>query len=156
MRKSQESCWIPLLMRCYRLSLVAYPASFREHYANDMVQVFRDCSSDAYRQQQTRGLFLLCLYTLTDLIITAGRERLSNFGSRPHVHGSTKMPYSITDSDYPFAERLTEVLEREPAYYALLIHMNASRGQHRCRQPGLRWRSNRSCDNLRALPRAYP
>ena len=58
--------------RLYGLLLFAYPAEFRREFADQMLQVFRDC----YRTEaRARSLPSFWLRTLVDLVITAAQER---------------------------------------------------------------------------------
>jgi lipopolysaccharide/colanic/teichoic acid biosynthesis glycosyltransferase len=65
----------------YRLLLAVYPAGFRRTYGPHMLQIFRDCCRDAYRQGGILGLGELWLHTLGDLGMTAVQEHLQK-GSR--------------------------------------------------------------------------
>ncbi len=56
----------------YRCLLYAYPAEFREEYAVEMGQVFRERCREAARGSES--LFRLCLVTIQDLVWTAAKE----------------------------------------------------------------------------------
>ena len=66
--------------RIFQLMLFVYPREFRREFGPDMAQVFRDC----YRAEETTngslGICFLLLHTLVDLVRTAPREHLENFG----------------------------------------------------------------------------
>jgi hypothetical protein len=99
----------------YRLLLVGYPASFRRRYGPEMAQVFRDCVRDA---SQNGGLLGLWVRTLGDLLASVPAEHLSALQS---VERSKIMTRNTGVENHPFAERLAQVLDREPTYYQLLI-----------------------------------
>ena len=48
-----------ILVRIYRLLLVAYPASFRREYEQEMISVFRDMAEAAWRRGRRAGLLWL-------------------------------------------------------------------------------------------------
>jgi hypothetical protein len=52
----------------YRLLLSAYPQAFRQEYGSQMLQVFRDLSIRAYRENGSDGIFRLWALTFLDLI----------------------------------------------------------------------------------------
>jgi Flp pilus assembly protein TadB len=55
--------------------MLAYPASFRRRFADEMALVFRDCCRDAYRQRGVWGIVLLLPPTLIDVARSAFRQR---------------------------------------------------------------------------------
>jgi hypothetical protein len=59
----------------FRLLLCVYPTSFRRVYGLRMMRVFRDSCRDVLQQRDLKGLALLWLQTLYDLIINAYLER---------------------------------------------------------------------------------
>jgi len=107
--------------RLYRLLLKGYPASFRRRYGSEMAQVFRDCVRDA---DQSGSLLGLWVRTLGDLLTTVPAEYLSALQS---VERSKIMAWNTGVENHPFAERLAEVLDREPTYYQLLISTEPTR-----------------------------
>jgi hypothetical protein len=63
--------------KLYGLLLLAYPREFRRKFAHEMRQVFRDC----YRLEVSRrSLPGFWLWTVSDLVVTAAKERV--YGSR--------------------------------------------------------------------------
>ncbi len=60
----------------YRCLLYAYPAEFREEYALEMGQVFRERCREAARG--SGSLVRLCLGTIRDLVWTAAKEHATN------------------------------------------------------------------------------
>ncbi len=70
-------------VRAYRVLLRAYPASFREEYAGEMTQVFRDVSTDAWRRRGAPGLMTAWLRVLGDLAVTAIGEHVAELQRRP-------------------------------------------------------------------------
>lgn len=60
----------------YRRLLVLYPASFRQVFGSEMVQVFRDSCRQAEQERGSCGLLDLWLSTVPDLVFTALAERL--------------------------------------------------------------------------------
>ncbi|MBN1814351.1 MAG: hypothetical protein JXA14_21100 [Anaerolineae bacterium] len=107
--------------RAYRLLLVGYPASFRRRYGPEMAQVFRDCVRDA---RQHGGLLGLWVRTLGDLLATVPAEHLAALQS---IERSRIMTWNTGVENHPFAERLAQVLDREPTYYQLLISTEPTR-----------------------------
>src|SRR4030095_3097031 len=69
--------------RIYELLLLAYPAEFRREYGLQMTQVFRDCCREQHQQGNT--LAGVWFHTLTDLIQSALKERMDNFGKEDSV-----------------------------------------------------------------------
>ena len=58
--------------KLYGLLLLAYPPDFRRKFGNEMLQVFREC----YRREVSRrSLPSFWLWTLSDLVVTAMKER---------------------------------------------------------------------------------
>jgi hypothetical protein len=86
-----------------------------------MAQVFRDCVRDAC---QGGGLLRLWVRTLGDLLTTVPAEHLAALQS---VERSRMMAWNTGAKDHPFAERLAQVLDREPTYYQLLISTEPTR-----------------------------
>jgi hypothetical protein len=62
-------------IRIYAALVKAYPASFRKEYADEMVLVFRDVATEAWRRRRHIGLLVVWLRVLGDLIRTAPKER---------------------------------------------------------------------------------
>jgi hypothetical protein len=56
-------------VRVYQWLLGACPRDFYQAYSKEMVQVFRQCCLDAYRQRGRRSVLRLWLPTLIDLLI---------------------------------------------------------------------------------------
>lgn len=107
--------------RLYRLLLMGYPVSFRRRFGPEMAQVFRDCARDA---NQHGGLLRLWIRTLGDFLATVPAEHLAALqgGERSSV-----MAWNTGVEDHPFAERLAQVLDREPTYYQLLVSTEPTR-----------------------------
>src|SRR5215213_271041 len=61
--------------KLYRLLLLAYPPEFRAKFADEMVQVFRDCYRVETRRRSWPGFWL---WTLFDLVVSAAKERASD------------------------------------------------------------------------------
>ena len=61
--------------RVYRVLLRAYPGDIRQRYGEEMVGCFSDACRDAVRSNGPRGLAALWLRTLSDLTLTALKER---------------------------------------------------------------------------------
>jgi len=66
---------LALALAVYRGLLCLYPAAFRQHFGDEMIQVFRDGCRAARSQGGRRGLVTLWLVTLPDLMVTAAKER---------------------------------------------------------------------------------
>lgn len=62
--------------RVYGFLLLAHPRGFRDAYAREMVQTFRDCYRDAREQRGAPGVALLWVSLLGDLARAAAGERL--------------------------------------------------------------------------------
>lgn len=73
---SQDAFPIALSVRIYTLLLAIYPYTFRREFGVQMVQVFQDKCRTNYKCRGARGLFLLWLATITDLLVTAFKERI--------------------------------------------------------------------------------
>jgi hypothetical protein len=58
----------------YRLLLAAYPAAFRNEFAEVMTQLFRDTALDGYRRHGLLGLSAVWLRTLADFTFSVFRE----------------------------------------------------------------------------------
>ena len=71
--------------RIYELLLFAYPAEFRREYGLQMTQVFRDCCREQDRKGNTLGLAWVWFHTLGDLVQSALKERMDNFGKEDSV-----------------------------------------------------------------------
>jgi glutamine synthetase adenylyltransferase len=117
--------------RLYRLLLTGYPASFRRHYGPHMAQVFRDSARDAWHRRGLLGLMALWTHTLSDLVATVPQEHLAELratSAAPYgAERSIVMALNTLGEYHPFAERLAEVLDREPSYYQLLISTEPTR-----------------------------
>jgi hypothetical protein len=107
--------------RLYCALLLAYPRSFRQRFGPEMAQVFRDCVRDAH---QKGNLLELWARTLGDLLATAPTEHVAALQS---TERSRAMPWNTGVTDHPFAERLAQILDREPTYYQLLISTEPTR-----------------------------
>jgi len=68
--------------RIYERLLRAYPEAHRQAYGAAMSQLFRDQCRDAWNEAGRRGLALLWLRVLPDLVSTSIFERLSALGER--------------------------------------------------------------------------
>lgn len=62
--------------RIYRCLLLAHPRSFRDAYAQEMIQTFRDCYRDAVQQGGPIAVVQLWAGLLYDVAAAAPRERL--------------------------------------------------------------------------------
>lgn len=70
-------------MWLYRLLLAAYPASFREEYGPEMVQVFRDTARDEHRRRGLVGLLMVWLRTLADFSVSVVRQHREQAAAVP-------------------------------------------------------------------------
>lgn len=66
---------VALSARLYRQCLRLYPATFRRAYGQEMARAFRDLCRATYQQAGARGVALLWLPMLSDLIVNALGER---------------------------------------------------------------------------------
>jgi hypothetical protein len=101
--------------------LLAYPRSFRQRFGPEMTQVFRDCARNACQRGNLLGLWAR---TLGDLLATVPAEYVAALQSTKR---SRMMSWNTGVEDHPFAERLAQVLDREPTYYPLLISTEPTR-----------------------------
>lgn len=67
---------VAISVHIYHRLVVIYPPSFKDEYAQHMVQVFRDRSLDTYRHQGVTGMPRIWAETLIDLIKTVSEEHL--------------------------------------------------------------------------------
>lgn len=67
---------IRVVVRCYRWLVNVYPVSFRQRYAEELVQVFRECCQDAYRECGAWGIVRLWPPMLFDLVRSAARQHV--------------------------------------------------------------------------------
>lgn len=67
---------IALAEHCYRLLMLTYPTKFRNAYAYEMVQTFRDCCRESLSGGGNWSLVRFCGLTLYDLITTSLKEHL--------------------------------------------------------------------------------
>jgi hypothetical protein len=74
-------------VRIYAALIKAYPASFRQEYADEMVLVFRELATDAWQRRKHVGLAATSFCVLIDLVRTVPRERLTE--CKPHNGGTT-------------------------------------------------------------------
>ena len=75
--KPGRSMWMfSASVHCYRMLLLSYPPEFREVFAQEMAQTFRDCCRQAIAERGGQGLARLWSLTLYDLAVTATAERV--------------------------------------------------------------------------------
>jgi hypothetical protein len=72
--------------RLYRALLLAYPASFRRAYGDEMARAFRDLCRDAWRTGGAGGVLALWPGALRDLLLAASAE---------HVGGLTMLRVTL-------------------------------------------------------------
>ena len=60
----------------YRYLLRLYPVSFRERFADEMVELLRDRLRDARRQRGRKGVVVVWCRTFSGLVVSAVHERL--------------------------------------------------------------------------------
>ncbi len=76
MSHQPRSSWpLRLALTCYRLAMTLYPAAFRKHYGDELVQVFRAALTANYRNAGLRGVMRVTLLSCWDVMITALVER---------------------------------------------------------------------------------
>ena len=61
---------ISISIRIFQVMLAFYPARFRQEYGVHMMQVFRDCSLQAYRQSSATAMIRLWAITIVDWLKT--------------------------------------------------------------------------------------
>ncbi len=66
----------------YNRLLCAYPSDFRQEYGDEMRQVFRDTCGDALAAKRALGLPQFWLHILTDLIVSACKERFTDMDKK--------------------------------------------------------------------------
>jgi len=97
--KPGRSIWmLSASVRCYRMLLLSYPPAFREVFAQEMTQTFRDCSRQAIVEHGDQGLARLWSLTLYDLAATATAERVRTLMT------SVKQLFGITSASSIAAE----------------------------------------------------
>jgi len=79
MRHFQEGFWLGFSIQVYQRLLITLPNEFRQDYAQDMAQVFRDCCRHAYRCGGSMGVLSELVAGTFDLLINAARERITAF-----------------------------------------------------------------------------
>jgi uncharacterized protein involved in exopolysaccharide biosynthesis len=94
--RSQE-----LSHKLYQRLLAAYPRSHRQEYGGAMAQLFRDQCRDAWAEGRGRGLVILWLRTLPDLVKTSFLERCASFN--PGKFMTTKLNAFFPPGRTPFA-----------------------------------------------------
>lgn len=67
LRPSRMPRSVEVTLRIYRLLLGIYPRSFRAAYGAQVLQVFRQCCGDAYRERGATGVMCLWLPAIADL-----------------------------------------------------------------------------------------
>lgn len=77
MRQFQGGFWLGFSVQVYQRLLIILPAEFRQHYAQEMAQVFRDCCSHAYRSGGSIGVLGEFVVSTFDLLANAIKERIS-------------------------------------------------------------------------------
>jgi Flp pilus assembly protein TadB len=77
--------------RVYCVLLLLYPAGFRQHFGDDMAQLFRDCCREALHERGYAGIVLLWLRTLFDLAITALMQQIDSLIRKDDPLMSTTM-----------------------------------------------------------------
>ncbi|MEM7129124.1 MAG: hypothetical protein AAF702_22520 [Chloroflexota bacterium] len=108
------------LTNAYQLLLYLYPASFRQTYGAEIVQVFRTCCHLRWKQGRWIELFLFSSHTLLDLLVTASQERWRSWLQNDEWERNHLMPRPIDDRR-PFMEEVTTVMDRQPDYYQLFV-----------------------------------
>jgi hypothetical protein len=67
--------WTARCERFYAASLCLYPIRFRTQFGAEMASVFRDCCEKEIQVRGVRGLPVLWLRIVKDLVLSATRER---------------------------------------------------------------------------------
>lgn len=97
--KPGRSMWMfSASVRCYRMLLLSYPQEFREVFAQEMTQTFRDCCRQAIAERGGQGLARLWGLMLYDLVATATAERVRSLMT------SVKQLFGITSASIIAAE----------------------------------------------------
>lgn len=109
-----------LVLRLYRFLLRAYPPAFRQEYGLEMFQVFQTSCRARLQRRGWRGLFVYCLYTFVDLLLTAGQEWWRAWTPQSVLERSRIMVRPV-DEFRPFMEAMTAALERQPTYYPIFV-----------------------------------
>lgn len=69
---------VAVSVRIYRGLLRFYPLRFRQEFAGQMAQVFRDCCQDAYAAKGLKGVLKLWPGVVVDLAISAAKQHKAN------------------------------------------------------------------------------
>lgn len=85
MQSASEKRDHSISQRLYGLLLWAYPVEFRREFGSHMAQVFRDCHRAETRQRRSLGLWRLWLHVALDVIQTAPREHIENYGKENSI-----------------------------------------------------------------------
>jgi len=103
--------------RLFRLALAAYPRRFREAYAADMQELFRERLGDARRRKVTAGFLWR---TAIDIVLSACAERIDAWRRPSRSHPQSRRPFPMTGflQDLSYAARL---LRRQPAFALFVV-----------------------------------
>ena len=72
-------------VRLYERLLAIYPAKFRAEFGPAMVQLFRDQCRDAWNHSRGKGMALLWLRVLKDLVKTSLKEHMTRSDASSRV-----------------------------------------------------------------------
>lgn len=75
-RFTDADFWLTFSARLYRSLIFFLPKEFRQNYAAEMTQVFRDCCRDAYRRSGFTGILGELASGTFDLMFNAMKERI--------------------------------------------------------------------------------
>jgi serine/threonine protein phosphatase PrpC len=81
----------------YRCLVFMYPKQFRQTYAREMMQTFRDCSYAAFQQAGLWGMVRWWGFVLYDLVITAPVEHIRTMMTLFRQFLSLEKEYSMAD-----------------------------------------------------------
>ncbi|MGH9947023.1 MAG: hypothetical protein ACRD6X_07495 [Pyrinomonadaceae bacterium] len=76
MKDPATNFWFSFSTRLYQSLIFSLPKSFRQKYAAEMEQVFRDCCRDAYKKKGIVGLCGELLISISDLLVNSVKERI--------------------------------------------------------------------------------
>jgi putative ABC transport system permease protein len=119
---------LSLFERLYGALLVVFPAQFRQAYARDALELFRDRYREEYRRAQGRGVLLFWVRSAWDAIVSGVSTRWDRWrergGSAPSARpdrgngGRRRNPLSAIPGDVRYAFRS---LSRTPGFTVVVV-----------------------------------
>ena len=73
---------VTMSLRLYTWLLHLYPKPFRDAYAGELLQIYKDCCHEIEGQRSIAAVFRLWIWVFPDIILNAGLERLKQISHR--------------------------------------------------------------------------